>query len=111
MSEPIIGGQKVNVNDPTKDIRFIAACERQRSYWSEKLPNFTDTQIAILMDTLVNAINLVTYLDAADSARVGQNYQSKLGNNLRMIFELIQAPPEVDNDNVAVKEETERLDV
>ena len=92
MAEPlIIGKDKPNVT-PEQDIMFQAACECQRKYLAEKVPNLADTQIALIMDTMIQAINVITCLDMADGARAGQPYRSKLGTNLRLVFELLQAP-------------------
>lgn len=88
-----VGGPKI---DPAQDIMFKAACERQRKYWSTKMPELTDAQVAMTMDTLVMAINLVTSLDMADGLRSGVAYKSKLGDNLRLMFEFLQAPQPKD---------------
>ena len=94
--EQIIGKDKPNLS-PEQDIMFKAACERQRKYWIEKMPTLSDTQVAMIMDTMIQAINVVTFLDMADGTRAGQPYRSKLGMNLRLVAEVMQAPePKVE---------------
>lgn len=90
--EPIIVGKTKLDMSPEQDIMFKAACERQRKYWVEKMPTLSDMQVALVMDTMIQAVNVITFLDMADGTRAGSPYRSKLGTNLRLIVELLQAP-------------------
>ena len=92
MAEPLIVGKTKPDMNPEQDIMFKAACERQRTYWLEKMPTLSDMQVALIMDTMIQAVNVISFLDMADGTRAGQPYRSKLGTNLRLIIELIQAP-------------------
>jgi len=90
--EPLITGKTKPNLSPEQDIMFQAACERQRKYWCEKMPTLSDMQVALVMDTMIQAVNVISFLDMADGTRAGQPYRSKLGGNLRLIIELLQAP-------------------
>lgn len=80
--------------DPKKDIMYQAACERQRKYWIEKLPTLSDEQVAVIMETMVQATNLITALDMADGIRSSVAYRSKLAVSIRMVLEMLSAPEE-----------------
>ena len=78
--------------DPSKDIMYQAACERQRKYWAEKLPTLSDEQVSTIMGALTQVTNMVTALDMADGIRSQVPFRSKLGTSMRMVLEILTSP-------------------
>ena len=89
-----VGGPKA---DPKQDIMFMAACDRQRKYWADKLPTLTDEQVSTIMAALTQATNMVTSLDMADGIRSQVAYRSPLGTTMRMVLEMLTAPEPKDD--------------
>jgi len=91
-----VGGVKT---PPANDILLQAACERQRKWWIEKLPDLSDVQITTIMTTLTQATNMITALDMADGLRNEIAYRSRLGTDMRMVLEMLSCPADATESN------------